>query len=989
MLLFGFIGLSNGVFGQVILSGTITESGSSTPLAGVSIQVKGKIVGTITDTRGAFALTVNSQPPFTLVISSVGFRTQEIPIEASRDDLVIELEEEVIMGKEIVVAASRVEESVMRSPISVERLDIRTFRDSPAPSFFDALRNVKGVDISTQSLTFSNPNTRGFSGNGNVRMVQLVDGMDNQAPGLNFSVANIAGLSDLDVETVELLPGASSALYGPNALNGVLLMNSKSPFLYQGLSAYVKTGVMSAGNRVKRYSHEPEKTTPFYDVGIRYAKAFNNKWAFKVNFTYLQAKDWQATDYRDQSLANGFGFEGTPQSNPAYDGISVYGDPAVSLNSLIGDALPAVAAFNPDVAELYDGLNLVAGAFAAAGLAGSQEEAYTKILTDLYGTRTVGRTGYTERDLVDYNAYSIKTNASLHYRISDNVEALLQANWGLGTTVYTGADRYFIKNFRIGQYKAEVKGSNFFVRAYTTQENSGDTYAVGLAGLGMNEMWTIQNGQVALNPLYFAMYGVNYAGATLPNVLTAVQSAFPEGPQAAYAAYLQAVAAVNASHPDVAAVVPGLPGVGNGQFYSPGSQAFKDRLAEVTDVAIPGNATGVGAKFLERTAMYHLEGMYNFNKVIDPNVIEILAGANYRLYDLNSNGTLFYKGPEGEEPSISEYGGYVQLQKTFADIFKVTGSMRYDKNENFKGQFSPRISGVLTLGGNHHFRASFQTGFRIPDTQSQYIDLLTPNGRLIGGLPALRDKYFTGVTLQNIRTGTPYELTEFKPERVIASEIGYKGLIANSLFIDLYYYFSNYKNFNVARNLMIASGPDEGDVFGMPSSYGEAIRVQGFGLGLDYRLPANFVIGGNLSNNTLMAGGVKVFSSEKNITILDDGSDVNFNSPKYRYSLTFGNRNIARSGWGFNVVYRRQDAFFWNSAFVPNQVRFSTSPATQSIIPAISTVDAQISRKLSAIKSIVKLGGTNILKKEYITGWGNPTIGSVFYVSLTFDELLN
>src|SRR5690606_25508207 len=107
-------------------------------------------------------------------------------------------------------------------------------------------------------------------------------------------------------------------------------------------------------------------------------------------------------------------------------------------------------------------------------------------------------------------------------------------------------------------------------------------------------------------------------------------------------------------------------------------------------------------------------------KVIDPKVIEIIAGANYRVYNLNSRGTLFYQDENGKEPTIGEFGGYVQLQKAFADIFKVTGSMRYDKNENFKGQFSPRISGVLTLAKDHNFRASFQTGFRIPDTQSQY-----------------------------------------------------------------------------------------------------------------------------------------------------------------------------------------------------------------------------------------------------------------------------
>src|SRR5690606_35066841 len=144
----------------------------------------------------------------------------------------------------------------------------------------------------TQSLTFRSVNTRGFGSNGNIRLVQLVDGMDNQAPGLNFPVGNVVGMSELDVESVELLPGAASALYGPNAINGLLLMNSKSPFIYQGVSAYVKTGVMSAANRSQR-------NTGYYDVAVRFAKALNDRFAVRAKMAYLKADHGQSTDYPD------------------------------------------------------------------------------------------------------------------------------------------------------------------------------------------------------------------------------------------------------------------------------------------------------------------------------------------------------------------------------------------------------------------------------------------------------------------------------------------------------------------------------------------------------------------------------------------------------------------------------------------------------------------------------------------------------------------
>jgi iron complex outermembrane recepter protein len=260
--------VSTGVLlAQTKISGTVTDAALSGGLVGVSVQVKGKVIGTISDAKGNFSLMTTTPVPFTLVVSSVGYETQEVAIQGDRSDLKISMKEQVLLGQEVIVSASRIEQSVLQSPVTVEKMDIRTIRETPSANFYDALRNLKGIDVSTQSLTFSNPNMRGFSGNGNTRIVQMTDGMDNQAPGLNFSVGNIVGISELDLESVEVLPGAASALYGPNAINGILLMTSKSPFLYQGLSAYAKVGMMSADNRTV-------KTTPFYDFALRYAKAF-------------------------------------------------------------------------------------------------------------------------------------------------------------------------------------------------------------------------------------------------------------------------------------------------------------------------------------------------------------------------------------------------------------------------------------------------------------------------------------------------------------------------------------------------------------------------------------------------------------------------------------------------------------------------------------------------------------------------------------------
>jgi outer membrane receptor protein involved in Fe transport len=135
---------------------------------------------------------------------------------------------------EVVVSASRVEESFLRSPVTVEKLNARAIRLSPAASFFDAIEGLKGVQVITPSLGFKVINARGFTNTTNVRFAQLVDGVDNQAPHIGGPIGNVLGPSDLDIMSVEIVPGTAAALYGLNAINGLANFQTKNPFTYQG-----------------------------------------------------------------------------------------------------------------------------------------------------------------------------------------------------------------------------------------------------------------------------------------------------------------------------------------------------------------------------------------------------------------------------------------------------------------------------------------------------------------------------------------------------------------------------------------------------------------------------------------------------------------------------------------------------------------------------------------------------------------------------------
>ena len=73
------------------------------------------------------------------------------------------------------------------------RLDILAIKETPSANFYDGLGGFKGVDISTASLGFKIINTRGFNSTSPVRSLQIIDGVDNQAPGMNFSLGNFLG----------------------------------------------------------------------------------------------------------------------------------------------------------------------------------------------------------------------------------------------------------------------------------------------------------------------------------------------------------------------------------------------------------------------------------------------------------------------------------------------------------------------------------------------------------------------------------------------------------------------------------------------------------------------------------------------------------------------------------------------------------------------------------------------------------------------------
>ena len=949
------------------VSGTIKNGKSKELLSAVAVSVKGGTAGTYTDDKGNFKFSTTQKLPFTLVISSVGYASKEVAVKSNNENISIDLETSFTLGDEIVVSASRVPERILESPVSIERLSASALRNAPSANYYDLIASLKGVDVVSASLTFTSVGTRGFNSSGNTRLNQIVDGMDNQAPGLNFSVGNITGVTELDVDNIELLQGASSALYGPGGTNGTLIINSKNPFKNQGLSFQIKQGV----NHIDSYQRP---RAAYYDWSVRWAKKISEKFAYKINAQFVQAQDWTANNKSNYLRAplsanpNGQAVGGT-RNDPNFDGVNIYGD---ETNSDLSAAFKGVIASTPvlGVIPLPGFGNFL---IPSAGVLGYYANQPT----------FVSRTGYNENQVVDPTTLNFKFNAALHYKINDKVEAILAGNWGTGNTVYTGADRYSIKDFTLGQYKAELKAKNWYVRAYTTRENSGSSYATVTTTRLFNEAWKPSASQ----------WYPQYIGSMVSTSAGIYGQAIGAGYAAGLGAGLTPAQAVAAAQNAAALAV-----AQNALTVHNTARGVADQGRPTTNILNNPLFQGVaglpisagGGLFVDRTKLLAIEGQYNLTEDLNlaKNGTDVLIGGNWRQFQLNSNGTIFADtaGPI----KINETGAYLQIsQKFLGDRFKLTASGRYDKNTNFAGRFTPRVSAVIKLAQDHNLRFSYQTAYRFPTTQNQWINLNTSNGRLLGGLPQLRDFYnFQGnpvYTLASVQAfggsaqaGAPnpallqvQQFGELKPESTTSFEVGYKGLIAKKLLIDIYAYQAKYENFlsgvtviqqkaglpNSLFNLLVGANRNG---YSVSVNAPGTVDVKGWGASAEYLLPMNFSVNANVYSDV--------------IGDLPAGFVSYFNTPKTRFNAGFSNSGFGKNNrFGFNVLYRWVDTFMYEGTFASGQV------------PSYSTVDAQVNYKFPKTKSILKIGGSNIFNKYYYNGFGNVQIGGLYYVSFGWN----
>lgn len=841
-----------------------------------------------------------------LLLASLKSLSQTETAKTTQDSIKKELLNEVI------VTASRTSETYLRSPVSIEQLKAADAKNMGAPTCFDALENLKGVQIITPSLGFKVINTRGFANTTNVRFLQLVDGIDNQAPHLGAPIANALGANDLDIDKIEIIPGTASALYGMNAINGLANIQTKDPFTHQGLSVQQLTGVNHIGN-IDRFS--PQIYT---QLNFRYAKAINSKIAFKINGSSTGGTDWVADDRTDlgpnlNASTNLYGAD-----NPAYDEVNGYGN----------------------------------------------ESANRKTLT-LNGKKyVVARTGYRETDISDYTIKNYKADAGFYFRPKKDQELAVTYKTALINTIYQRSNRFRLDDYTLNQFAIDYHTPIFQVRTYATQENTGKSYNMRSLAENMDRAFKSDD-------QWFADYTTAYKnavtnGATIADAHKLARTTSDQG------------------------------------RFIPGTDAFNNKKDELTNI----NNWDYGAALRVKSSLFHSEGILNWDKAftsffkkIDA---QLLSGFDYRTYIIVPDGNYFINPvDDGKNLTYGKIGVFTQLSKDLFDKkLRLSATLRADKADYFDLKFTPRFTAVYSPKEEINFRASYQSGYRFPSIFEGFSNVNSGGVKRVGGLRIMSDGIFEnsytkasidkfqaqvtsdintlGLTQaqaidKNKATIQKNPYTYLQPEFVRSFEFGFRGLALNEdLFIDADFYYNSYENF-IAQ--VEASIPNTTDATLIPTSlYSKATQSR-------YRLWTNskskiYNYGGSLGlkykyNNVLSFLG-NVTYTKLDRTDDKDGLEDGFNTPKFIVNGTVITENLWKN-LGASVTYRYQNKYDYVSFLVSGEV------------PAYWSMDAQVNYNFKKPGVTAKLGGTNFLNKMYYSMLGGPSIGALYYLSLTWN----
>ena len=840
------------------ISGKLIDKNTKLPLAFANILIKGTSNGVTTDIDGNYLLKIDyaDKQEITLQVSYIGYSIQEITVKKGEKTINISLEMAAVFGKEIVVTGSRVSETILESSASIQKMNAKEIKEVASGDFYEGLGNLKGIDINQSSMGFKVVNMRGFNSTAPVRIVQFIDGMDNQAPGLSFPIGNLVGASEIDLQSVEIITGAASALYGPNAFQGVVSMATKNPYDFPGTSVQLKV----ASNKLA-------------EGQFRYAESFgeNKRWAIKGTASFIRADDWIAND----PVANNYGDISTTQD----------------LSAIVRELKYSS---DPDKVEKFTKLN---------DWLDFNQEGFRGL-----GKKTIKAPGYMENSITENITKSLKMGAEVHYKFNDSLTGSYVYKYGKGTAVFQGSNRYSINNIRFNQHKIELKGKQFTMKAYKTFENAGDSYDIVFTGINISK---------AAVPNYISNYLSAYFNtlSDYTNVFVddlqswMVDSALTQANLSADSAWYKpgtaefdSVKNKSINDPDLAtgskfldkSSLTHFEGQYNFKFkfadiiagesirlFNPKSYGtiFRDTLINTSDTLGDGSDNPNGA-YVDLST-YEIGGFIQASKKIFSNSINKLTLTGSIRLDKNKN----YNAQTS--PRLSAV--YSHKDNTF----RISAQSAF-RAPTLQNQFLLLDIGPIILMGNLEGVNNLYTLESVKDFNTIYDSIFEINPSLL-------------------KTKT---LAPIQPEQVKTIELGYRGILVNKVYADAAIYYSEYTNFigetRVVRPKENAvAGEESGldailaksyQLYQIPINAKEKVTSYGAVIGIAYYLKQNYSVTLNYTYANL------------NTSNLSDDIIPGFNTPKHKINIGLKGRKIYKD-LGFTSNFQWVDTYQWQSTF--------------------------------------------------------------------------
>lgn len=909
------------------ISGVVKDKKSGESLISASVIIKGTTTGVQTDPDGKFSIELDLSSPKTLEVSYLGYQQFEVVVDGSVPNITIEMETINMVGQEVVISGSRVSETILESPATIQKLNAREISEVASGDFYGSLSTLKGVDVTTTSMGFQAINMRGFNTTAPVRIVQFIDGMDNQAPGLNFPVGNLVGANDLDLESIEVISGPASALYGPNAFQGVVSMRTKNPYDYPGLSVKIQGG-----------------TRNYIDGQFRFARAFGKekRFALKVTGQYKRADDWIA----DDSVANRYGDIETD----------------VDLSSIVEQAQDDPS-YTQEERDDFIALNNWLGLVSP--------NAYP-------GTINVQAPGYMENEIADNETFSGKASASLHYRFKHGIEANATYKFGIGTAVYQASNRYSINNIMFQQVKAEVTGRNWLFKAYSTFEDAGKSYdavftAINISKEGISDYVGEYLGayfdtlkimtedfdddatseEVAIAHQHAREVadanGWIAAGSTkFDSLRTAIinNADLQTGSKFTDRSNLQHVEGqYNFDYPWLDILVGA-----SFRRYDPQSfgTIFSDTLVNAADTMENGSAD-LSAEFVD-LSVWEVGGFLQLSRKFFNDNLKVMASVRV---DKHVNFPVQFSPRAAIMYNLKGH------------IFRVAAQSAF-RTPTLQNQFIRLDVGPLTIAGNLNGWDNLYT-LNSVTMFNEFLDSVQTQG-----------VWFDSVYDVAARKLQTYNAKKIRPEQVKTIELGYRGVFFKKLYVDATWYYNWYTDFIGEIRVVQPKNAVAGEQSGVDQLLSYTPSNESY---TRYQIPVNAT---QQVRSTGATVGLAYYINDKysatvNYTwakLIDDDIDDNiipgFNTPEHKINLGVKGRNIWK-GLGFAANFQWVDSFYWQSTF------------GDGTVPSYSFLDLSISYDIPKWFTTLRVGGSNIYNMKRQEAYGSPKVGAMVYGSILFD----